>query len=243
LDQLAPDGRIVVPLDLRGAPYSVAFERAGGHWASRSVEPCGFMRMRGTLAGPEQVRVLDKETRLVLAIPEVREIDDDAVRAMLAGPAVELPTGVVADAPALYDGLHLWLAVREPRCCQLSEDVSAPDPRLAPAPLQVQTLRITVAVVDADGIAMLGRLSGAGLSAIGHGPAGARVAGDLVGHVRSWDAAGRPDSSGLRIAAYPGPAVPEPAVPEPAVLGPADGDTVIDKVHTRLAVTWSAAAN
>ena len=59
LAQLGPAGRIVVPLDLRGSQRSVAFERdpgataSTGVWRSRSVVPCGFMRMRGSLAGPE----------------------------------------------------------------------------------------------------------------------------------------------------------------------------------------------
>ena len=51
-EQLGPGGRIVVPLDLRGSQRSVAFEWDGTSWQSRSVIPCGFMRMRGTLAGP-----------------------------------------------------------------------------------------------------------------------------------------------------------------------------------------------
>ena len=66
LAQLGPGGRIVVPLDLRGSQRSVAFERdpdgpaESGRpevWRSRSVVPCGFMRMRGSLAGPERTRV------------------------------------------------------------------------------------------------------------------------------------------------------------------------------------------
>src|SRR5687767_10120342 len=61
LDQLASGGRLVVPLDLHGSQVSVAFERDGGHWVSRSLVPCGFMRLRGALAGPERVHVLDRE--------------------------------------------------------------------------------------------------------------------------------------------------------------------------------------
>ena len=69
LDQLASGGRLVVPLDLHGAQVSVAFEREDGHWASRSVVPCGFMRLRGALAGPEQVVVLDPTSGLMLSVP------------------------------------------------------------------------------------------------------------------------------------------------------------------------------
>ena len=36
-EQLAPGGRLVVPLDLRGVQRSVCFERAGDHWTSRST--------------------------------------------------------------------------------------------------------------------------------------------------------------------------------------------------------------
>src|ERR1700729_65451 len=60
LAQAVPRGRIGVPLDVRGIQLSAAFERAdpalpGGPWTSRSLAPCGFMRMRGSLAGPERV--------------------------------------------------------------------------------------------------------------------------------------------------------------------------------------------
>jgi len=232
LDQLAPAGRIVVPLDLRGAQCSVAFERDGGCWVSRSVEPCGFMRMRGTLAGPEQVYVLDEGTRLVLQVPDDRDLDPHAVAALLAGPAVEVTTGVVASAARIFDGLPLWLGVREPRVCQLSESTSAEPARLPAAVLQVQTMRITAAIVADRGVAVLTRAPGGDLVAAGHGPAGPRLAGELADHIRAWGAAGRPDATGLRIVAHPDRGAPAAAA--------ADA-TVIQKRHTRLVVTWPSA--
>ena len=52
--QLAPGGRLVLPLSLGPAlQYSIAFQPTGGHLASVSVLPCGFMRLRGPSAGPE----------------------------------------------------------------------------------------------------------------------------------------------------------------------------------------------
>ena len=47
VDQLADGGRIVVPLRMRGLTRSVAFERKGGHLASRAYELCGFVPMQG----------------------------------------------------------------------------------------------------------------------------------------------------------------------------------------------------
>ena len=71
LDQLgARAGALVAPLDLRGVQRSVAMERAGGHWTSRSVVPCGFMRMRGPFAGPETTLMLDRESDLAISLPE-----------------------------------------------------------------------------------------------------------------------------------------------------------------------------
>jgi len=59
LEQAAAGARIVVPLDVRGTQICVAFARAGdGHWASRSLAPCGFMRMRGSIEGPEAIVAL-----------------------------------------------------------------------------------------------------------------------------------------------------------------------------------------
>lgn len=50
--QLAQDGRIVLPIDLRnnGAQFSIAFDKTGDCLTARSLEPCGFIRLRGMLA-------------------------------------------------------------------------------------------------------------------------------------------------------------------------------------------------
>ncbi|WP_322751930.1 MULTISPECIES: methyltransferase domain-containing protein, partial [unclassified Frankia] len=47
LEQLAPDGLLVVPLRLRGLTRSVALRRQAGHWRSVSMHECGFMPIRG----------------------------------------------------------------------------------------------------------------------------------------------------------------------------------------------------
>ncbi|MER7499282.1 methyltransferase domain-containing protein [Nonomuraea pusilla] len=231
--QLAPGGRLVVPLDLRGVQASVALEHADGRWVSASVEPCGFMRMRGPSAGPEPARVLRQEPELMLTLPEPREVGDalgalDGVPSEAGiGPAGRL-------SPALLGtGVTFWLALHEPRWCMLSGRG-----RLA---------RLvghqgpggyggTVGVADAGAVAILALApepagegptgegptgegssgtsgacgtSGASapglvsLVARGFGPGGARLAADLAACVRAWDAAGRPAASALRIEARP----------------------------------------
>ncbi|MFC4532413.1 methyltransferase, FxLD system [Sphaerisporangium dianthi] len=228
--QLAPGGRIVVPLDLRGVQVSVALERADGHWASRSIRPCGFMRMRGVAAGPGRTYLLDRDSQLVLESPAGRDIDAAAVPAALAGPAFERDTGVTADAAEVFAGLNLWLAIHEPRWCSLSD--AGTSGLLHQAPLSLQGYALTYGVAGEDGIALLRRGEGAGTSfalvAGGYGPGGAAAADDLAAHVRRWAAAGRPETGALHLAVHPR------TTPDPAL----DGETVIDKTHTRLALSW-----
>jgi protein-L-isoaspartate(D-aspartate) O-methyltransferase len=47
LEQLAPDGVLVVPLRMNTFTRSLAFRRSGEHWASTSAQLCGFVPMQG----------------------------------------------------------------------------------------------------------------------------------------------------------------------------------------------------
>ncbi len=161
LDQLAPGGRIVVPLDLRGSQRSVALEWDGACWQSRSVVPCGFMRMRGTLAGPERTLVTRDSQELALTLPGGQDLDITAVARALAdpaGPAAERATRVTAGPAQLFDGLGLWLALNEPRWGMVSESARVPA-GLARAPLAAVDRRMTAGVFDTGGFAVLARPS------------------------------------------------------------------------------------
>ncbi|OLF16823.1 methyltransferase, FxLD system [Actinophytocola xanthii] len=224
LDQLAPDGRIVVPLDLRGVQRSVAFEREGDHWASRSAQPCGFMRMRGALKGPEGVYVLDADTQLTLSLPDVEalagDLDAEAVVEALDDPETEIRTGVSPERIELLDGFGLWLAIREPRWFALAEAGSGT--RLRHAPLQAPDGRATVGMLDDFGLATM-RLDEGGELAVAGAEQPAR---ELAGQITAWNEAGRPGSEGLHIDAYP------PGTP-------VDGEYVIDKRCVRLVLSWA----
>jgi protein-L-isoaspartate(D-aspartate) O-methyltransferase len=157
LGQLAPGGRIVVPLDVRGTQRSVAFEQAGGAWQSRSVVPCGFMRIRGTLAGPERTQVTRDDKELAVTLPDDRELDIAAVSRALAGPAAEYATDVVADPAQLFDGLGLWLTLHEPRWGMLSAGGPAGAALLGRAPVRIQDRRVTAGIFEGDSLAALMR--------------------------------------------------------------------------------------
>ncbi|WP_171074728.1 methyltransferase, FxLD system [Nonomuraea basaltis] len=190
LAQLRPDGRLVVPLDLRGVQVSVAMERDGEHWASRSVAPCGFMRMRGPFAGPEVLMVLRRDPELMLALPAPRKLGD--VAPALDAVPTEITTKVEepAPGPVIGMGMSLWLALHEPRWCALSGQTAAGH-------------SFTAGIVEGDSIAVLAAEDY--LIARGHGADGARLAAELAGHVAAWDQAGRPEAGGLRVEAHHGP--------------------------------------
>ncbi|MEV0192223.1 methyltransferase, FxLD system [Kitasatospora purpeofusca] len=65
LDQLAPDGVLVVPLRVRGLGRLVALTSASdGHWSGGGWLPCGFVAMRGEAASSTQVHALTPGARV-----------------------------------------------------------------------------------------------------------------------------------------------------------------------------------
>ena len=131
LHQAAPGARIVVPLDVRGSQLAVAFGRSGsgGHWVSRSIAPCGFMRMRGSLAGPERAVVLQPGLSVMLpdglTLADGHEVDGAALAAFLAGAArrSSAPASVPARCRSSGDSGCGWRPVTAGR---------APSPRSVP---------------------------------------------------------------------------------------------------------------
>lgn len=214
-DQLTSDGRIVLPLDIRGVQRTVAFERDGDDWVSRSVEPCGFMRLRGRMAGPEIVRMI--RPGLTLSLPDPHGLDPDQVGRLLDDPGKAHTTDLTVSPPEIFGGLSLWLAIHEPAWCLLNGR-PLPD---APVQLQHDT-QMTAGLADTDGLAVLTGTDPIG--ALGYGATGDAAATRLLDHVRAWHGAGRPGTKGLRIKAIP------PTAPAPT-------GEVIDKTYTRLVIT------
>jgi protein-L-isoaspartate(D-aspartate) O-methyltransferase len=237
--QLAPGGRLVLPLSLGQAlQYSVAFQPTDGHLASVSVLPCGFMRLRGPWAGPETVVRLPGEPGL-LAETGPRPAGAEDLDSLLGQPGERVATGVRASLGDLYAGLGLWLVMHEP--AGIGRLTPARPPSGGPRPAAAPQLLIS----SAHGCATLGQdgppgsppgggpRATLGIAAQPFGKEGGELAGRLARHVRDWDAAGRPAVADLRVAAYPAGTtglVPAGAVPA--------GAAVISKQHTSLVLSW-----
>ena len=253
LDQAGPGARIVVPLDVRGSQLAVAFGRSGsgGHWVSRSIAPCGFMRMRGSLAGPERTVVLQPGLSVMLpdglTLADGHEADGAALAAFLDGPPAEFGTGVRTSSLQVFWGLGLWLATRDRRSCGVAEDRSAGQGtaqalRLARAPLRGGAILATAGIVDFGGIAVLtaeqltpaadGQSGQLALEVAGFGPHGAELGAALAAQVQAWDQAGQPGAARLHVDAYPRSSADEPAPPGGDAL-------VIERPATRFLVYHS----
>jgi protein-L-isoaspartate(D-aspartate) O-methyltransferase len=153
IDQLAPTGRLVLPLSIRGwVQYSIALRRAGDHLECVSISPCGFMRLEGVLAGPEAVLPVPGEPGVFVGLGDRRPIDLEALRAALRQPGADVPSGVrMAPDRISDDGLDLWLALREPDVVRLMAIGRAAGRGLVPSLVATPGLATTDALIGADG--------------------------------------------------------------------------------------------
>ncbi|HYZ36342.1 MAG TPA: methyltransferase domain-containing protein, partial [Pseudonocardiaceae bacterium] len=132
VNQLTTDGRLVLPLSLRGVQRCVAFQRTGEYLTSVSVAPCGFMPLRGQMTSPQSIIPLGDQPGLFLQWEDQRTLDTAALSTALCAPAELLATGIRVSASEVFDGLALWLALHQPDLGQLSAMGAAAQRGLVP---------------------------------------------------------------------------------------------------------------
>lgn len=211
-EQLQPGGRLVLPLSLRGAQRSVAFEHADGHLASVSIADCNFVWLRGVFAGPGTRVPLGTERGLSIWFHDHSSVDAQAAYALLIGPRRDLPMSIEVTARDIY-GVLLWLALREPGFCEVFAAGAAADRDIVPYLFGLSGNHCRTA----------GLLEGASMSVLMRPPDHAppleesddpfglfvrsfgpddTLARRLIDQIIAWDAAGRPSTKGLRIRAF-----------------------------------------
>ena len=127
-EQLSPGGRLLLPLHLTNLPsdiamppdqWLVAFERtSAGYLESIEIRPCLFMPLRGALAAsPANISTLGASPGITCIT--YSPIDTDAAyHALQSLPQSE--DTAISLAFQEISGLRLWLALHEPRFCELS---------------------------------------------------------------------------------------------------------------------------
>lgn len=234
LEQIDPTGRLVVPLMLGGPQRSIAFLRSDlgsvPRWTSDSVVDCGFVGMRGVAARSDQrieLGAADAFVQIDTAL-DSHSLRPVEIGNALAQQAYERPTGVRLGQGESYIECELWIPLTEPDACRLVATGDAVERPLA----DWGTERMSIALAREGSVAYLSRGAGDpyGIDVRGHGDDGPALADRLAAALRAWDRAGRPGTPGLRVDAYP-KGTPDQLLGTPYVL---------DREHTRLAISWRA---
>ncbi|MEQ3553111.1 methyltransferase domain-containing protein [Pseudonocardia nematodicida] len=231
--QLAPEGRLLLPLTVRGSQLSVAFRlTAPGRLSSASVRSCAFVRLRGAGATPgPDAALADSGWTVQPADPGV--VDPTVLAEALRAPGADRPAASPGSVSDLWDGLGLWCALADPATLRL---IGRPDDGLAPALFPLAGGRAGLGVAAGTGCALLLAEPGATIRSFGSG--GDVAALRLAALVEGWVAAGRPHAADLRIDAV----VPELAGGGDPVIGGAGGQVVVDGAGTVLTASWHPVA-
>jgi protein-L-isoaspartate(D-aspartate) O-methyltransferase len=229
--QLAPGGRIVMPLDIRGLTRAVAFDRDRHHLVSGGYHTCGFVRMQGACGGTQRLeRLAGRE--VVLRHDGGQQLDVEALRAAVREPGEQMWSGVTVRADEACDDLDLYLATISPTFALLAVQQSAADIGLVSAPWRSPV----PALIDGDSFAYRSQARAIDeartrleLGARGNGPRGDLLAATLNAVIRTWHSEVR-GGPGARIMAVRRIRSEVPYLP----------GRIIDKRHTRFAITWSS---
>jgi protein-L-isoaspartate(D-aspartate) O-methyltransferase len=148
LDQLAPGGRLVLPVSVRGIQLSIAMERleqarrlvrrdrhppGAERWIAMSAFRCGFVRMAGAFADPEPFRQLGLAPGLYVQTDDGRQLDTRALASAMSGPPVDVGSGVRARSRDEVADLDLWLTLTQPGLSRITiMETSASRAQLGP---------------------------------------------------------------------------------------------------------------
>jgi protein-L-isoaspartate(D-aspartate) O-methyltransferase len=229
----------VLPLSIRGIQLSVGLERDGDAWLSPSAWRCGFVRMLGAYAGPEEVIRYGEPSGLAFQVSDGSAVDAEALWAALAaGEAVDATVSVALATVADVADLDLWLTMAASKLDRLTVvSVPAGWPMLTPPP-PFGALAIGATQAGDLGLATLmptdpGQSeSGAGWPGAfvrGLGPGGPGIAIQLAEMSERWAELGRPGSQDLAMHVWPAGETP---------AEPPDGFLVLERPSVTIAAGW-----
>ncbi|MFV2196186.1 methyltransferase, FxLD system [Nocardiopsis sp. LOL_012] len=231
LDQLAPGGRLVVPMRIRGSiSRSFAFERDGDAWKTVSCEMATFVPLRKGVCDDVYTRVpMQGEGDVHLETFSEQDVDRDALRTALDRNQVKVYTGVKLRGNGNWEWLYLYLA------CALPNGLSRmPGSRPGFTPHFGWG---AMTALDGDSLAYFTIREGEDdqgrfweIGVIGHGPRAAELAEQVTAEVREWDRGwgNSAPEPGFRMAV--GQARDRLTAAEPRF--------VVDKPHSRLVIDW-----
>ena len=227
--QLAPAGRLVVPLRTHGITRSWALEDQNGTLVSTGQLMCGFVPMQGAGAYRRDYVPLLPDGGVGLWQDEDDATDASELTGVLSGPRAQAWTGVTIAPQVSFADLDLWLATTMPGSCLMTARQEAIDDGTVALSWQ----HGTPALADGPSLGYRARprpLEGQEgrheFGVFAHGPDAAAVARTMAEHITAWDEAGRP-SPHLTVLPAGTPDADLPA------------GYALDKRHTRLVISWA----
>lgn len=232
--QLKQGGRLVVPLRMRGLTRSVAFTQITGEHGpcleSVSALICGFVPMQGSTAHREELLLVNGTPEIGLKFDDGLPADPHRLDNAVTFPRHELWTGVVIGLSELIDTLQMAMAISLPGFCTMAVDEDLDTGLVTPV-----NKRFALAAVEDDTFAYLvtrrtddNKHIEYGVHALG--PNAKQFADQVADVLRDWEASRRGGPSPV-IRVYPAN-TSDDQIP---------ADRVIDKVHSRVSLSWPSA--
>ncbi len=228
--QLAPAGRLLLPLAVRGSQLSTALDLGpDGVLRCDSVRSCAFIRLRGAAASLEASRMVDGLGVALQTPDDVPEPDLTAIADALDDPRERRTAPVPLGAVDVWDGFGLWLALSEPGACRLlavESEPGLPDDLLPLGPtsgtIALCSSPMAAEPAEVPGVAAVvpdaQPAPGQGAVAVrAFGPGGAALADRLLSALDCWAAAGRPGAADWRLTVVP-TGVDAPTLSRPHVV-------------------------
>lgn len=187
LDQLTPNGRIVVPLRFAGITRLVAFDRAPGRsvLAASNYRLGSFVPMQGDGAASEQLIPVTPDVGLRLDQDSALTFDVPALRKALHTKPVERWSGTPFDMP---DELELYLLTSGPEMPLIHAAQAAIDQGVVNRTVRIGTPTLVRGGTLAYRIKRENpqTVSGYETGVIAHGPDAEQVSGELLAMIRAW---------------------------------------------------------
>jgi protein-L-isoaspartate(D-aspartate) O-methyltransferase len=186
-DQLAPGGRLVLPLRWRGTTRAVAFVKRDDHWESDWVYLCGFVPMLGQPG--ERHATIDPDGLVTLHYDEDQPIDIAALQGVLDRETSILWSKATVHGQEPFDRIWLYLSIVDDGTVRIEADQRAMSSGLCTPAIATRS----PALANGDSLAYFtirpseettGRWQ---LGAIGHGRLGRKLATRIVEQIDAWD--------------------------------------------------------
>ena len=217
-EQLDCQGKIVLPLSIRGLQFISVFEPKDGYLEGFLNNFCGFMRMSGFSAEQLINFSLNGEDENQLEFYSNDLVDKETILRTLEGPKSRTSTGIHLGNAAFVLGLQLWLAINEPNFCILPTRKGLYDSLVGLYKNEsIHLLELNYSSDDSkgkedltNGEIFIHSINDSKEAEVHH----------LIDLINSWKEAGYPYTGNLRVKAYPVQSEYVPSSQEKMIITP-----------------------